>query len=305
MADHQLERLDPGDRVAAAEWVAIYNAVLPELAFGVDDFLYSQQRDPDGVDLVARVRGRAVGCGNVTPLRDSSTAYVWFGVLEEARRQGVGTALFRAFRTAARANGRNTFQTRVSEARPEAIAFLERRGLAEAARHQEVALDLSAIDPPPVAPPPGLRLTTLAAEPALEDATFEVARRVIPEIPAPEPRPVTRARWEAWMHGPQMRPDAVFLAVEGERVVAYAALLAYEQQPGDAIHEITAVLPAYRRRGIARALKAAEIAWARQAGFARLRAHNDSTNLPIRRLNDELGYRPLPARIVLRGPVDP
>jgi GNAT superfamily N-acetyltransferase len=305
MADLEIERLDPGDAVAAGAWVAIYNAVLPEMAFGVDDFLYGQQRDPDGVDLVARIGGRAVGCGNVTPLRNSTTAYVWFGVLEEERRQGVGTALYQAFRAAARAIGRDTFQTRVSEARPETIAFLGRRGLAEAARHQEVALDLSAIDPPPVALPPGLRLSTLAAEPALEDATFEVARQVIPEIPAPEPRPVTRSRWDAWMHGPQMRPDAVFLAVEGDRVVAYAALLAYEQQPGDAIHEITAVLPDYRRRGIARALKAAEIAWAREAGFERLRAHNDSTNIPIRRLNDELGYRPLPARIVLRGPVDP
>ena len=107
------------------------------------------------------------------------------------------------------------------------------------------------------------------------------------------------------MHGPQMRPDAVFVAVDGGDVVAYAALLSYAQQPGDAIHEITAVLPEHRRRGLARALKAVEIAWAKEAGLERLRAHNDSTNLPIRALNDELGYRPLPARIVLRGPIDP
>ena len=305
MPDTEIVPLARGDRVAAGEWVALYDAVLPEMAFGVEDFLHGQRRNPRGLDLLARVRGRAVGCGSLTPLPHSSTAYVWLGVLQEERRRGVGGALYDAFREAARRLGRDTFQTRVSEARPEALAFLGRRGLAEAARHQEVALELGAVAAPAIALPAGVRITTLAAEPELEDATYEVARRVIPEIPSPERRPVDRARWESWMRGPQMRPDAVFVAVDGGDVVAYAALLSYAQQPGDAIHEITAVLPEHRRRGLARALKAVEIAWAKEAGLQRLRAHNDSTNLPIRALNDELGYRPLPARIVLRGPIDP
>jgi GNAT superfamily N-acetyltransferase len=305
MPDPEVVPLEQGDRIAAGEWVAVYNAVLPEMAFGVEDVLHGQRRNRDAVELVARLRGRAVGCGNVIPLPHSSTAYVWLGVLPEERRQGVGRALYEAFREAARRLGRDTFQTRVSEARPDALAFLARRGLAEAARHQEVALELAGVAAPPIELPPGVRITTLAAEPELEDATFEVARRVIPEIPSPEKRPVDRGRWDSWMHGPQMRPDAIFLAVAGAEVVAYAALLSYAEQPGDAFHEITAVLPEHRRRGLARALKAVEIAWAKQAGLERLRAHNDSTNEPIRALNDELGYRPLPTRIVLRGPVDP
>jgi mycothiol synthase len=190
----------------------------------------------------------------------------------------------------------------VREARPEAKAFLKRRGFVEVARHHDLVLDLESVEPPPVEAPPGIRVTTLAAEPELADGTFAVAREVLVEVPSPEPRAaVSRERFERWLAAPHVRHDTIFLAADGDRVVAYAAL---SFPGGEALHELTAVLAAYRRRGIARALKGAQIAWAKDAGIERLRTANDATNLPIRALNDALGYRRLPARTVLRGPVD-
>ena len=62
---------------------------------------------------------------------------------------------------------------------------------------------------------------------------------------------------------------------------------------------------AWRRRGIARALKSAEIAWAVQRGYERLETANELRNAPIRRLNERFGYRPMPGRVLLRGPLAP
>jgi GNAT superfamily N-acetyltransferase len=305
MADLEILRLAQGDRVAAGQWVAVYDAVLPELALGVEDLLFLQRSRRDEREALVLDAGRAIGCAAVWRMhRDqaSRTAGAWFGVVEEERRRGVGAALLALVRAEARALGLDTLQARVSEARPEAQAFLERRGFAAVARQQLVVLELDAVEPPPIELPPGIRVTTLAAEPPLEDGAFAVARVVLPEIPSPEPpRTISRERWELWLAGPHVRRDAIFVAAEADRVVAYAAL---SFPGGEGVHEVTAVLPDHRRRGIARALKAAQIRWAKAAGVERLRTENDSTNLPIRALNDELGYRPLPARNVLRGPVD-
>jgi GNAT superfamily N-acetyltransferase len=65
------------------------------------------------------------------------------------------------------------------------------------------------------------------------------------------------------------------------------------------------VLPKRRDRGIGDALfrEVSQIAWAKREGFQRLLTVNAVDNAPIRRLNDELGYRSIPGRIRLRGPV--
>ena len=66
---------------------------------------------------------------------------------------------------------------------------------------------------------------------------------------------------------------------------------------------MTAVRRAWRGRGVARALKSAQIAWAKSAGIERLTTTNEVRNAPMRRVNELLGYEPAPGRIMLRGPV--
>jgi mycothiol synthase len=70
-------------------------------------------------------------------------------------------------------------------------------------------------------------------------------------------------------------------------------------------HRLTAVKRAWRRRGIATALKLAQIGAARRSGLARLVTTNEERNVPMRSINDALGYRPEPrlSTIVLRGPL--
>jgi GNAT superfamily N-acetyltransferase len=72
--------------------------------------------------------------------------------------------------------------------------------------------------------------------------------------------------------------------------------------PAAAGNSMTAVKRAWRGRGIAGALKAAEINWALDNGYTELHTSNEERNAPIQRLNAHLGYRPRVERIHLVGP---
>ena len=105
------------------------------------------------------------------------------------------------------------------------------------------------------------------------------------------------------MGGPGDPHDAVFVAVAGDRPVGYAKFSLSNSAPRRAYHDATAVKRAWRGRGIARSLKAAQIGWAKANGFEQLRTTNDERNTPMRRLNEQLGYRPSIGRLFLRGPL--
>ena len=105
------------------------------------------------------------------------------------------------------------------------------------------------------------------------------------------------------MQGSGDRPEATFVAVAGEEVVGYAKFSLAKAQPTVAHHDLSAVKRAWRGRGVARALKAAQINWAIANGYAELHTRNEERNEPIRRLNARFGYRPGIGRIYLVGPL--
>jgi GNAT superfamily N-acetyltransferase len=92
----------------------------------------------------------------------------------------------------------------------------------------------------------------------------------------------------------------MFLALAGDEVVGYAGLQAY----GDvAFHGLTVTRRDWRRRGVAIALKRAEIAAAKRVGFERLLTESEERNEPMRSLNEKLGFVPAPewSTTVMRG----
>jgi predicted GNAT superfamily acetyltransferase len=100
-----------------------------------------------------------------------------------------------------------------------------------------------------------------------------------------------------------LRGPAIFVAVAGDEVVGYAKFSLTQATPTVAHHDLTAVKRAWRKRGVARALKVTQIHWAKANGYEELRTTNDERNAPMRGLNAELGYRPSIGRIFLRGPL--
>ena len=102
------------------------------------------------------------------------------------------------------------------------------------------------------------------------------------------------------MEGSGDRPEATFVALAGDRVVGYAKLSLTSSDSERAAHDITGVLRAWRGRGIASALKRAEIAWAKRSGYSRLETMNEVRNEPIRRLNERYGYTLQPGVVIMR-----
>ena len=114
----------------------------------------------------------------------------------------------------------------------------------------------------------------------------------------------TFEQWRAHeIDKPVRRPELCFLALAGDEVVGYAKFSVTAARPKVATHDLTAVKRAWRGRGVARALKATQIGWAKRAGYKRLSTNNEERNAPIRRLNERFGYRPGPALILFRGPL--
>ncbi len=89
------------------------------------------------------------------------------------------------------------------------------------------------------------------------------------------------------MQGHSDRPEAVFAALADGSVIGYGKLSMSSVRPGVAMHDLLAVKRAWRRRGVAGALKRAEIAWAKRHGYVRLETHNEIRNEAIRRLNEQ------------------
>ena len=102
---------------------------------------------------------------------------------------------------------------------------------------------------------------------------------------------------------PTRRRDLLFVAVADGEPVGYVSM---DDNGRDGYNGLTAVRRAWRRRGIATALKRTQIAAAKLAGFERLITGSEERNLPMRTLNAKLGYRPEPSRstLTMRGPAD-
>ena len=285
----------------------VYNAVWPHDQLGLEEERSYRASLRDHVDLLVRIDGDVGGSalGAIQP-EWPELVFALVSVLPERRRRGAGTALYEAISDWARERGLETIDTFVADNDDESLGFAKRRGLAEYSRQVGVSLDLTTIEPPSVAPPEGVEITAWADRPELARGIYEVVLEAAPDIPGDEDAMVEP--FEDWlahdMQGPGDRPDATFVAIVGDEVIGYAKFsLSPSAQPTTAHHDLTGVKRAWRGRGVARALKATQIAWAKANGYEELRTTNDERNAPIRHLNEEFGYRPTVGRIYLRGPL--
>ena len=284
----------------------VYNAVLPHDGVGMTEKRSYRASLRDHVDLLARIDGD-VGGSALGAIQPEWPGFVFalVAVLPGHRRRGAGTGLYGAISGWARERGLDTIETLVGDDDAESLAFWQRRGFAEDRREKGVSLDLTRIEPPSVVWPEGVEIATWAERPELARGMYEVVLEASPDIPVGEDEQIVP--YEDWlahdMQGPGDRPDATFVALAGDEVIGYAKFSLSKAQPTTAHHDLTGVKRAWRGRGVARALKATQIAWAKANGYEELHTRNDERNAPIRHLNEEFGYRPTVGRIYLKGPL--
>jgi mycothiol synthase len=251
---------------------------------------------------VARLDGMPVACGFVYPgAPEYAEAHVV--VVPDARRRGVGSAMLAEIGALARAANRDELQGEARESDADSRAFLERRGYRVVGGEKAVALDLATIDAPVSAPPPGVRIVCRADRPDLVDELYPIGADAAEDIPGIPGRP-TYEQWRAIdIDRPTRDPELFFIALADDEAIGYATMDDFGK---DAYHGLTAVARDWRGRGVATALKHAQIAKAKRAGFRRLVTASEERNTPMRNLNAKLGYRPEPSlsTVVLRGPAD-
>ena len=293
-------------------FVAITNDVVPEWPTSREELRWAGERYPGGARFLARVDGRVAGAATTGRIWALDAAYErWWlsiAVTETDRRRGIGGALLRACSEAAWAAGKTGFQGDVLETRPASLAFFEHRGFVVYERMQAVRLRVPGLEPPQVAAPDGVALTTLAQRPDLIAGVHAVATAAFPDIPHVD-EPITAGTLEEFRVRDVDRPgiphDGFFVALDAASgaVVGYASLLYAPGSDTIAYHDMTAVHPAWRGRGVARALKRATISWAIEHRLEWLETGNDEGNLPMRAVNARLGYTPTPALLGIRGPL--
>jgi mycothiol synthase len=257
------------------------------------------------VQMVAWDEERPVGAAEVGHKFQSPEPFVRIWVPPEERRRGIGSAFYRELSRWAREQGDDVLEVWIDDSQSDGLDFAAKRGFTEIGRELRVSLDLPEIEAPVVEPPEGITIITWAERPELARALYDVALEASPDIPGDEDEEMEP--YEDWlaheMGGEGDLPEATFVALAGDEAVGYSKFSFTKAQPKVAHHDMTGVKRAWRRRGIARALKQAQIAWAKEAGLERLETRNEERNEPIRRLNKEFGYRPSGARILFSGPL--
>jgi GNAT superfamily N-acetyltransferase len=281
--------------------IHVRRLVTPEARPTVENLRFNLTAHDQLVYLVARHAGEPVACAFFHPLTELVACDI--AVVPEHRQRGVGSAMLAELSARARSAGKAELQGEVKASDAESRAFLERRGFVKVGGEEAVVLELDAIDEPAsFSPPPGLRIVSRIKEPDRLEEMYVIGAQADEDIPG-STGVQTFEEWRAnEIDKPSRRPELCFLALAGDEVVGYAALQVFGDE---AHHGLTATRRDWRRRGVATALKQAEIAAAKRAGFRRLVTESEERNEPMRRLNLKLGFVPAPelSTVVMRGPV--
>jgi mycothiol synthase len=285
--------------------IDVYNAVHPREPVGPMESREWKRQSRHSEVFLAERDGELAGSAHLGIPSYTNTPTGQAYVLAPHRRYGVGQALYAAASAWAADHGATALRTWVEDDDAESLGWAERRGFRERSREALVELDLAMLEPLVVEPPAGVEIVTWAERPELAGGLYDVAVESWPDIPGSEDEHIEP--YEDWlsvhMQGEGDRPEGTFVAVAEGEAVGFAKFSFWAAKPDTLFHDLTAVKRAWRGRGIARALKRTQLAWAKEQGFQYARTSNEERNEPIRRLNAELGYRPIPGRIVLEGPI--
>jgi GNAT superfamily N-acetyltransferase len=306
-----------------AALVHILNTVWPEPAYTVNDLRQQDQERPTKLvhhRYFAEIAGQVIGYGSVEHHEKFYyPQHFWtrLDVLPDWRQQGIGTQLYDHMlaRLQSAYNARE-LHTITTESRDDSLRFLNNCGFRSDKRDPKSRLDVANLD--------WTRFHGLEAQIAASDVEIKVLSDLMEEDSdalykvyqlhqplvneVPEPAEHTRVDFLSWQEGysssnPYFIPEANFMALHGTAYIGLASL--WGDASSDTLYTgMTGVKQAYRRQGIATALKLRTITFAQANDILRIMTQNNSEN-PMYQLNLKLGFQTYDTEIKLVKTIQP
>jgi GNAT superfamily N-acetyltransferase len=295
-------------------FVAIRDAVYPDLPRTVEELRYEDEHQSPQCKFqrwVAERDGRVVGVGQY-----SQSAHhfhprkfnVRLEVLPAFQGRGIGADLDRQVMEALQTFDPLSVLAVAREDKTRSVRFLQDRKYEELERFWESRLDVTTFDFAPYngveesALAQGITINTLkelASDPDYQRKVYEVSRAA--EEGEPSAEPITPVSYEFFVEqilsNPNFLPEACFIAVHNGEYVGISNLETRQGDPHMLDTGFTGVTPAYRRKGIALALKLRAVAYAKEKGVPVIKTDNHSLNRPMLSINERLGFVKQPAWI--------
>jgi GNAT superfamily N-acetyltransferase len=267
-------------------WRSVRLRVRPdERAMTVEEMRAAET--PGRLLVLAELDGGVAGSGIADRSSLGNRAFVMPRILPEARRRGVGTAVVRALEAHAVSLGAEAAVTHVDGLDEGALAFAPRFGFEEVDRQVEQVKELGAEPEPAPEFPAGVEVVTIADRPELLREAYELGVQGYADMATPWPASITL---DEWLREEATHPEGSFVALADGEIVGYSGLMRDVDVPSRAEDGLTVVRRDWRRRGLAVALKRAELAWAKANGIREVYTWTQRGNDGMRRVNEQLGY---------------
>lgn len=277
-------------------YIGVWNRVTPEEPASAEQQRQRRERDRRRLYVIAERQGVAIGCGFAGPSDSPGCGFLSPRVLPRARRAGLGTALLGELGAHLHGLGFETASSDVDGADEGALAFARRHGFEEVDRQVEQVKRVGA--EPPLEPPNGVRLVTVAERPELLREAYELAVEGYADMAVSTPVEISL---DDWLREEASLPEGSFVALAGDRIVGYSGLC--RRHDGVVEDGLTVVSRDWRRRGLATALKRAELAWAATTGIDEIVTWTQRGNEGMRAVNERLGYVYRSVSVKVRAPL--
>lgn len=304
--------IEARDSKERADWLRLHNEIATAYPQSIAEIDEEDTAYSDSTRYVAYSGALPVGMAHVRKHptnHESPTLPIAVRVSPTSRQQGVGTALYKNISRQARLfHSEPRLSVLVHDDDVNSLTFWTHRGFQENERWCPVALDLVTAEDSPVRSVGGIEVVPLSARTDLLPGVHALVCEALEDMPFAEP--MTPPKYERWLNRITLDTggncDGCFVAVENDGALVGMTALAFPPaRPTVAKVSHTAVARSWRGRGLATALKARQIAWAREAGYRLLETFNQDDNPAIRHINERLGFQPLAARIIMGGPPAP